>query len=426
MVEKMKDSGIEWIGEIPEGWELSRLKYSADIVMGQSPDSQEISDEPLKYYFMQGNAEFTNLYPNPSIFCETPKKKSRVNDILMSVRAPVGAMNISDKIYGIGRGLCSIKPIKLHEKYLWYFMIKSKEDFLYYSNGSTFDAITTENLLMFYTIIPKFHEQTLIANFLDSQCERIDSIISDIEKQIEILGEYKKSLITETVTKGLDKTVPMKDSGIEWIGQIPEHWEVGRIKDYYKITTGFTPDTTNSDYYDDENGCDWVSISDMQNDIKIISDTKSKISSLYVRETQPQITTKGSLLYSFKLSVGKVTFAGKNMYTNEAIASFLSADNVSLNFLYYSSMFIIENANINIYGAKIMNQELIRTAPIIFPPLNEQTLIANYLDTQCSKIDSIIEDKKEQLNKITEHKKSLIYEYVTGKKRVKGVMNHGN
>ena len=91
---------------------------------------------------------------------------------------------------------------------------------------------------MFYTIIPKFHEQTLIANFLDSQCERIDSIITDIEKQIEILGEYKKSLITETVTKGLDKTVAMKDSGIEWIGNIPEGWEAKQIKFCAEICNG--------------------------------------------------------------------------------------------------------------------------------------------------------------------------------------------
>ena len=104
--------------------------------------------------FMQGNAEFTDLYPKPSYYCETCNKFSRVGDILMSVRAPVGELNISDRIYGIGRGLCSIKSKKLVQKFLWYFLLKSKLDLGYFSTGSTFDAISIQILKSFTSIVP--------------------------------------------------------------------------------------------------------------------------------------------------------------------------------------------------------------------------------------------------------------------------------
>lgn len=204
----------------------------------------------------------------------------------------------------------------------------------------------------------------------------------------------------------------MKPSGIDWIGDIPQSWLIGRVKNFYKILTGFTPDTSNPEYYDDDLGYDWITIADIDN-AKYITETKSKISQKYLQEKHPIITPKGSLLYSFKLSVGKVAFAGKDIYTNEAIASFVEDKNVSLKFLYYSSALIIENANINIYGAKIMNQELIGNAPIVFPTLEEQRFIADFLDKQCGKLDGIISDLEKQIETLQKYKKSLILETVT-------------
>lgn len=207
-------------------------------------------------------------------------------------------------------------------------------------------------------------------------------------------------------------TEKMKPSAIAWIGNIPESWDIGRVKDYYTLQTGFTPDTSVSEYYDNENGYLWASIADIDKD-KHIYDTKSKVSDLYVREKHPASSPEGSLLYSFKLSVGKVAFLGKEMFTNEAIASFANSPNICLAFLYYSSMFIEENANRNIYGAKILNQDLIKNAHIVFPPLIEQCAIADYLDTQCAKIDSVIADIEKQIETLQKYKKSLITETVT-------------
>ena len=203
-----------------------------------------------------------------------------------------------------------------------------------------------------------------------------------------------------------------KDSGIEWIGQIPKEWEIGKVKNYYSLQTGFTPDTKNELYYDD-NGALWVNISDM-GDSHYISNTKKKISDYYISKFKPPIVPKGSLLYSFKLSVGTVAIAGEEMYTNEAIAAFLQKDGINLSFLYYSSQVcIIFNANENIYGAKLLNQDLINNATIIFPPLAEQQKIADYLDKVCGEVDEMVTLQETMIEELKAYKQSVITEAVT-------------
>ena len=201
----------------------------------------------------------------------------------------------------------------------------------------------------------------------------------------------------------------MKDSGIEWIGKIPADWKVSTIKREYEFQTGWTPDTTHEEYFRGENI--WVNISDIKS--KIIYDSEKHISDEAVQSSSMNISPKGSLLYAFKLSVGAVTICGNDMYTNEAIATFLPGKN-NLHFLYYiAPIFIIKNANENIYGAKLLNQNLIKNAKIVMPPLAVQERIANYLDRKCSQIDAIIARQQEVIEKLKAYKLSVISEAVT-------------
>ena len=209
-------------------------------------------------------------------------------------------------------------------------------------------------------------------------------------------------------------TRQMKDSGVEWIGEIPENWKLSKVKYLYKLQTGFTPSTNHHEYYSyDESGFDWVTIADLTNAHYIPTTTKAKISNTYVGEFKPRITPKGSLLYSFKLSVGAVAIADREVYTNEAIASFIPSPDVNLNFLYYSSSMIVENAHENIYGAKILNQDLIKNALILFPPLSEQKKIASFLDDKCNAIDEIIAKTEQSIEEYKKLKQSVITEAVT-------------
>ena len=184
------------------------------------------------------------------------------------------------------------------------------------------------------------------------------------------------------------------------------------------MQSGFTPDSKRTDYYDDIDGFNWVTIADINKNGLLPEITKSKISKKYIEAFHPRIAKAGSLLYSFKLSLGQVALAEKDIYTNEAIISFSCKEARNLRFLKYSSSLIEYNANTNIYGSKILNQQLIGNAHVTFPPVEEQEAIANFLDDFNAKMCNIIEEKSDQLQKIDAYKKSIIYEYVTGKKRV--------
>lgn len=217
----------------------------------------------------------------------------------------------------------------------------------------------------------------------------------------------------------------MKSSGVQWIGNIPDEWNIRPVKAMYSLTTGFTPDSQDDSLYDDE-GETWITISDMKFDVVV--DSKQRISKSVAMQHKKDMVKAGSLLYSFKLSVGTVSFAGKDLYTNEAIAAFQPIiHDASLHYLKYASSLIIGNANVNIYGALIMNQKLILNAPLPIPSFSEQQAIADYLDDRCSKIDKIIAEATASIEEYKKLKQALIFEAVTkGLDRTVPIKNSGN
>lgn len=206
----------------------------------------------------------------------------------------------------------------------------------------------------------------------------------------------------------------MKDSGIEWIGEIPINWQIRKVKDLYQIQTGFTPDTKKEEYYADEiEGYDWLTIGDLDGKKYIPQTTKNHISKLYVQKFNPSVIPQGSLLYSFKLSVGQVSITNRDIYSNEAIAAFVPNNSVCLEFLYYSSSMIAENTNENIYGAKILNQELIRNARVVNPPIDEQKKIALFLNAKCAELDNVLEKTRTSIEEYKKLKQAVITQAVT-------------
>ncbi len=207
-----------------------------------------------------------------------------------------------------------------------------------------------------------------------------------------------------------------KDTIIDWFGKVPEHWKISKVNHNIPFKTGFTPSTQKQEFYGGE--YNWATIDDLNGGV--ITKTKSKLTELGIQGREKKLIKKGSLFYSFKLSVGQVGFAGEDMYTNEAIASFEKNDSIDINFLYYSFLdYLLYNAKENIYGAKLLNSELIKNSKILVPPLQEQKEIAIYLDKACERIDKIIKIKGEQLLNMEANIQALINEFVTGKKALK-------
>lgn len=425
-----KFSGVEWIGEVPEGWIVGKIKFYANIIMGQSPDGKDITDEG-KTPFMQGNAEFTEKYPNPIYYCETCNKHSRIGDVLMSVRAPVGELNLSDKIYGIGRGLCSIKAEqKLSTTFLWYYLMKSKNDFNSFANGSTFTAITVDDLKNFPLILPPPIEQTAIAEYLDAKCGKIDNVVAVQQKRIELLKELKQSIITHAVTKGLDKNAKMKDSGIEWIGEVPERWEVKRLKflcqeEKYAVKTGpFGTQLKGDDLREDGD----VRVYNQRNVIDdqfdsvefyVTTEKANELNSFYTKPNDLLVTSRGT--------IGKCSIlpnkSAMGILHPCLIAIRLNQMKSNLNYMKY---FINESdcfktnvfLNSNATTIDVIYTDTLKNISIPVPPIQEQTAIVAYLDKKCATIDKQIAKVEKQIELLYEYKQSVITECVTGKRKV--------
>ena len=273
-------------------------------------------------------------------------------------------------------------------------------------------------------------EQHLIAGFLDKRCAEIDSIIADIEKQIEILQQYKKSLITETVTKGLDKAVPMKDSGIEWIGRIPKHWNVKRLKFLFEKSENnlkvgpFGSALSGNDYTDEGK---WVYNqrvvldNNFEENTTFISEQKYReMIGFKVEPKDILITTRGT--------IGKIAIVPEckqEGILHPCIIKFRIDDEMFdaelLQIIFNESDFVRDQFVLMSNATTIEVIYSYSLKDIILPvmPMNEQREIYSYLNRRCKNLDNIIENKTKQLETINQHKKSLIYEYVTGKKRVK-------
>jgi type I restriction enzyme S subunit len=201
-----KDSGVEWLGEIPSHWEVKRLKFISFLTMGQSPNSEDYNHNGYGAPFLQGNAEFGSRNPEPKVFCYTANKYAEKGDILISVRAPVGALNEADKKYGIGRGLCSIrsKEFLLFRGFAWFLLEVVKVQLNLVSTGSTYEAVAVADVSNLICSLPPPSEQQAIAQFLDRETAKIDTLIAKTRNSIEKLKEYRTALISAAVTGKID------------------------------------------------------------------------------------------------------------------------------------------------------------------------------------------------------------------------------
>lgn len=201
-----KPSGMEWLGEIPEHWSIKRIKYLAKTIMGQSPNSDDYTFEESDKPFLQGNAEFGALHPKARYFCDTAMKEAPEGALLISVRAPVGALNMADQPYGIGRGLCAVVADQqlLLPSFAWHAMTVTRNELWSIATGSTYEAVSADEVAAVSFTVPPLSEQQAIADFLDRETARIDALIEKVQSSIAMLREYRTALISAAVTGKID------------------------------------------------------------------------------------------------------------------------------------------------------------------------------------------------------------------------------
>lgn len=423
MTRTMKDSGVEWIGQIPKYWNLTRIAglYNLRNTKVSDKDFPALSVTNKGILPQLETAAKTNAGDNRKLVC--------IGDFAINSR--------SDR-----RGSCGISPYngsvslinlvltprnKTIPKYFdWLFhTVQFADEFYRWGHGIVDDLWSTgwDELKKILVPFPPLPEQQAIADYLDDKCAQINNITATINEQIEVLKQYKKSVITEAVTKGLDPNAPMKDSGVEWIGQIPEKWSIKKLKYILKTRLQYGANETGLEY--DEDLPRYIRITDI-----IDNSLKENISKQSLSEELSEgyiLQDKDILFARSGATVGK-TFLYKKVYGKCAFAGYLIRASINkLNYPEFIYYFTQSNSYEN-WKNQIFIQATIQNIgadkyyflPIPIPTLPEQQAIANYLDDKCAQIDAVIADKQAQLEILAAYKKSLIYECVTGKKSVPG------
>ena len=423
MAEQMKPSGIDWIGDIPDKWDITKVRFVTKL---RSEQGFYNSDD--KYIGLENISSYTGEYiSTESEYDAGIYDLYKTGDLLFSKLRPYLAKALIADDCGFCTGeLAVIKEYNGDIRYLFYYMLS--DGFLKMVDASTYGAKMPraswdyiKNLQI--PVIGKA-EQQAIANFLDRECAQIDSIAADLEKQIALLQQYKKSLITETVTKGLDKSAPMKDSGVEWIGKIPEHWQKTRIKfEASIIGSGTTPDSGNSMYYDNGEHS-WIQSGDLYGK-DYIYETEKQLTNLAILECHALnwYTKDFVVVAMYGASVGNVAISKIDSFTNQACCVIKLNEKNDNRYLFYFLKAAQEEMLLKAFGGTQPNisQIIIKNLNFLNVPLLEQIEIADFLDSKCDMINEMLKSKKDQYDILIKHKKSLIYEYVTGKKRVKEV-----
>ena len=285
-------------------------------------------------------------------------------------------------------------------------------------------SLRFSDLKKYFLPLPPLSEQQKIADYLDKRCEKIDTAIDNQKQIIEKLKEYKQSLITETVTKGLNPNVKMKDSGIEWIGSIPEHWAVRKLRYLFSCQNGISK---SGEYFG--KGFPFVSYGDVYKN-NIIPENVSQLCETNEEERERYSVKKGDIFYTRTSEtieeIGLTSICYQDI-KDATFAGFLIRVRPTTQLLeigfskYYTSSnmhrrFFVKEMNLVTRAS--LSQELLKRLPILLPPIDEQQKIAEYLDKKCNQIDVAIKQKEETISKLEEYKKSLIFECVTGKKEV--------
>ena len=431
MAEQMKPSGNDWIGDIPESWKVRPLKYLAkcnqDVLLETTaPDYSFRYVDIGSVTYERGITGYQELR-----FEDSPsraRRKVSVGDTIIStVRTYLKAIAIisdSENVI-VSTGFAVYTPDEaIYPQYLYYFC--KSEGFVQEidknSYGIAYPAINTDLLSRICIAYPCYEEQQAIADFLDKECAQIDSITADLEKQIALLQQYKKSLITETVTKGLDKSVPMKDSGTDWIPyEIPEQWELSKIKYIFNLR-------------DEKNyrPLEEVNLISLYTDLGVVQHCDLETTTgnkAYTADGYKKVYVDDVVVNIILCWMGAIGISQYEGVTSPAYDVYYAIDKEVICPQYYHYLFKIEQFHGKCYsvGRGIMAMRWrtysseFKNITVPVPPMQEQREIAEFLDKKCSIIDQIILQKEKQLKSIQEHKKSLIYEYVTGKKRVKEV-----
>lgn len=441
MAREYKDSGIEWIGQIPKEWKVPRLKNVAELhgrIGWNGLRSEEFEEQSYAYLvtgqdFVSSEINWNKCYQiRKERYEEDEFIQLKEGELLVTKDGTIGKVAIVSNMakpacLNSGIFVLRQKVYSFFPKYLYWQLysplLKTYNDYMNLG-GTTIIHLYQNVFERMPLILPSPSEQQKIADYLDKVCGKVDEMIALQEKMIEELKAYKQSIITEAVTKGLNPNVPMKNSGIDWIGEIPEHWN--QAKTLYILSMPITdgPHTT-PDLYDE--GIPFISADAVSDGYINFDNKRGYISKSFYEECCKKYIPQRDDIYMIKsgASTGRTAIVDTDeVFTIwSPLAVFRANKNImNSRFLLYvlrSEGYQKQVENNWSYGTQQnIGMRTLERLIICYPSLPEQRQIASFLDSKCSEIDSLIAIKQQKIAELKEYKKSVIYEYVTGKKEV--------
>jgi restriction endonuclease, S subunit len=430
----MKESGIDWIGQIPEEWGISKIKFTTQLngrIGWQGLTSAEYKEEGPYLItgtdFHNGTINFeTAVHIDEKRWSEASQIQVENGDLLITKDGTVGKVAIIsglDDKASLNSGVLRIQTIDEIDRRFLYYVLLSDEFWMWFNytnSGASTILHLYQNVFDEFTFtFPQKKEQQKIADFLDKKTAQLDKVKALLDEQIQKLKDYRASLIYETVTKGLDKNVPMKDSGIDWIGQVPQGWGVKRLKDYVDFQTGTTPPQSIGVNQEREGVC-WFKPGDFSDESIDLTSAENYITSEIVNQQKLSVYPEKTILVVGIASIGKVGYSENSSYSNQQITALKVIGQIFPKYLAYfmfsSGQYIRETALYTV--VPIINNQYLSSLKIVLPNLEEQESIVEYLDRQIMQINKMIVIKNEQIKNINKQRQTLIYDYVTGKRRV--------
>ncbi|MFH4737410.1 restriction endonuclease subunit S [Vibrio diabolicus] len=421
-----KDSGIEWVGDIPKDWSMWKLAHAFnEIGSGTTPPTSN------EEWFKGDIPWITTGELREKVIVDTKKKLTK--DTLKAFptlrKYPVGSVAIA--MYGatIGRlGIFGIEATtnqaccvmthskQINNKYLFYWLWAFKEDIIRLSSGGGQPNINQEKVASLRVSAPVSKEQQKIANFLDHETAKIDTLITKQEKLIELLKEKRQAVIAHAVTKGLNPDAQMKDSGVEWVGKIPASWSMWKLSHAFnEIGSGTTPPTNNEKWFD--GNIHWITTGELRE--KVITDTKKKLTedTLKIFPTLRKYPVGSIAIAMYGATIGRLGILGVEATTNQACCVMTTSTQLDNNFLFYwLGAYREEIIKLSSGGGQPnINQEKVASLRVSAPLLKEQQKIVKYLDHEIAKIDVLTDKQELAIKLMKERKTALISAAVTGK-----------
>lgn len=437
-----KDSGVDWIGQIPEHWETFRIKNVAKLFSGNgfpiNIQGNHVGDYPVykagdlnkpSVYIDQSSNYISNNILAQYKFTKIPSNSILFPKIGEAMKKNGRKINLSSCC--IDNNCSAFNVINDNVNILFFYYYLKIVDMAYFDNGGAIPCLNTSRLLSAISIVPPLSEQQAIVAYLDKETGKLDAAVEKLERMVEVLKERKQLIISKAVTRGLEDSVPLKDSGVEWIGQIPEHWAIYKFNYVISQLTDYTANGSFGDLaknvkYKESGYARLIRLTDLRTNLKYDQ-------SIWIDESAYNYLAK-SKLYGGELLLANVgAYSGlvkimPNVQYPSSLAPnmFLiktKADSIQTPYIFYllsSSIYFkwLQVLAMSSAAQPKLNKDNIRNIPILFPTLTEQQAIAAYLDEKVGKLDEAIEKQLRMIELLKERKQILISDVVTGKIKV--------